>query len=75
MTDYWTVAESVCTPDQLAVLRLRDQKAMGTRQIALALGLSRTAVRDRLDAADRKISLGVDENGRATVPAETSARR
>jgi len=53
--EFWRIAREVCTPKQLEVLELRDKHGFGKRLIAMNLGLSTTTVRDRLDAADRKI--------------------
>jgi predicted DNA-binding protein (UPF0251 family) len=53
--DYWNTAKRVCTERELEALRLRDHRHMSTRTISLALGISRWAVRERLDSADRKI--------------------
>lgn len=52
---YWETAARVCTAKELEALRLRDQHDMGSRLIALSLGITRSAVRERLDSADRKI--------------------
>lgn len=60
MTDtYWHTAEQICTQAELAALRLRDERHLGTRTISLILGISRSAVRERLDSADRKIQTAI----------------
>jgi predicted DNA-binding protein (UPF0251 family) len=60
-TDYWKTAERVCTQKELDALRLRDQHHMSPRRISFALGISRWAVRERLESADRKIELHLEE--------------
>ncbi len=55
-TDYWQTAANVCTTNELIVLYLRNERHLGTRRIALVLGVTRTAVRERLDNADRKLA-------------------
>lgn len=52
---YWQTARAVCTPKELVALELRDRDEMGTRAISYKLEISRAAVRERLDSADRKI--------------------
>lgn len=52
---YWETARKVCTEKELEVLEYADQHGLGQRQIALSLGLSRSAVRERLENARRKI--------------------
>lgn len=60
MTDvYWTTARIVCTPAELAALELRDRYEHSDRRIAMILGISRSAVRDRLFNADRKIHAAI----------------
>lgn len=53
---YWQTARDVCTVKELQALVLRDRHGFGTRLIALNLGVSRAAVRERLENADRKIT-------------------
>jgi DNA-binding CsgD family transcriptional regulator len=48
------IAAAVCTQAELDVLAL-DATGMSQWQMALQLGISRRAVRDRLDNAHRKI--------------------
>ena len=50
------IATEVCTPNELAALHLVDQ-GMSQWRIAMALGISRRSVRDRIDNAHRKINL------------------
>lgn len=52
---YWQTATQVCTTKELQALVLRDRHGLGTRLSAVHLGISRAAVRERLDSADRKI--------------------
>ncbi len=47
-------AASVCTPAELAAWTLAD-RGLSQRTIALELGISRSAVRARLEEARRKI--------------------
>jgi predicted DNA-binding protein (UPF0251 family) len=54
--DYWTIANAVCTTKEIAALELRDRHGYGSRLISATLGVSRTAVRERLENADRKIN-------------------
>lgn len=60
-THYWNTAYAVCTPAELQALTLRDQHNMRPHGISLAIGISRRAVRDRLDNADRKIQLALNQ--------------
>lgn len=53
MTDR-TIAQQACTPTQYAAWDLAD-KGASQRTIALKLGISRSAVRARLEEARRKI--------------------
>jgi len=48
------VARTICTAAELQVVELVEQ-GMSQRQIASFLGISREAVRDRLERAARKI--------------------
>lgn len=65
--DLWTIAQRVCTSGELAAWRL-EQAGQSQRAIAVALGVSRTTIRDRLENAARKIRLELaahqDENAR-----------
>ena len=58
---YWQTAQQVCTPLELQTLELRDRRHMGSRLIALHLGVSRAAIRERLDNADRKIKHALEK--------------
>lgn len=49
------LARQVLTPAQFEAWELHDRR-MSERSIALALRLSRSAVRDRLDAAERRLA-------------------
>ena len=49
-------AHKACTPDQLAAYTLAA-RGVSQRTIALTLGISRAAVRDRLENARRNIAL------------------
>lgn len=51
---YWQTAETVCTPAELAALKL-VRAGLGQWQAALRLGISRRSIRDRLTNAERKI--------------------
>ena len=59
--DYWTIAQTVCTVKEFQVLELRDKHGLGSRVIAFSLGISRGAVRERLENADRKIKQAMEE--------------
>lgn len=65
---YWQTAARVCTDKEFQALMLRDAAHAGTRLIALHLGISRAAVRERLDNADRKIA-AARKDADANVPA------
>lgn len=49
------IARHVCTPGELQAFQL-NQKGMGTRAIALTLGVSRSTIRSRIENAQRKIT-------------------
>jgi predicted DNA-binding protein (UPF0251 family) len=51
----WTVAQRVCTEAELEAYRL-ERLGLSQRAIAYHLGVSREAVRDRLERAARKIA-------------------
>lgn len=53
MTDH-DIARTVCTPKELEAFHLAT-KGMSERAIALALDISRSSVRARLENAHRKI--------------------
>lgn len=59
---YWRIARRVCTPKELVALELRDRKNLSSRLIAMNLGISRWAVRERLDNADRKIHAALNDD-------------
>lgn len=67
MSGYWEAASRVCTAKELEALRLRDERGMSPHRISMALGLSRRAVRERLDNADRKIALAMRTNDQETA--------
>lgn len=48
------IIERVCTPREVEALKLKHV-GYGRRRMALVLGISDTAVRDRLRAAEKKI--------------------
>jgi DNA-binding CsgD family transcriptional regulator len=52
---YRRIAQQVCTPAELEALAYYIA-GVPTHRIALALGISRRAVRDRLSNADRKVT-------------------
>lgn len=58
------VAERVCTPRELEVVKLRC-RGLSWRSVALVLGISRAAARDRWQRAARKIT---DAGGQAALP-------
>lgn len=53
------IAAAVCTPAELEAWRL-ETRGMSQRAISAALGISRAAVRDRLENAARKIAKALD---------------
>lgn len=53
---FWQAAQQVCTKDQLQVLDLHHRVGLGARAIAKVLRISRSAVRDRQQAAEEKIA-------------------
>lgn len=53
--DIWTIAYQVCTEKELQALRYKSA-GYGYRRIARLLNISPPAVRDRLEAAERKIN-------------------
>lgn len=64
--DYWTTAKAVCTPKEIAALELR-QFGYGSRLIALTLGISRASARERLENADRKITVALADRHNAST--------
>jgi predicted DNA-binding protein (UPF0251 family) len=57
--DTWAIAEQVCTPAELEALRL-ERRGLSQRAIGYALGITREAVRDRLNRAARRIATAID---------------
>ena len=63
------LVENALTPKQLETVKLLNAQQgdgvstqdAGTRKIALQLGISRAAVRERLDAAERRILKALKE--------------
>lgn len=55
----WRVAQDVCTEAELEAYRL-ERRGLSQRAIAYHLGLSREAVRDRLERAARKIAAAME---------------
>lgn len=55
-TDLWLIAADVLTPKELHAYELRHRHNLSLRQIALALDISVSTVRQRLFNADRKIA-------------------
>ena len=51
--DVWAIAETVCTPLELAALRLHEE--MGYKRMAAHLELSISTVRGRVERAEAKI--------------------
>jgi predicted DNA-binding protein (UPF0251 family) len=58
---YWRAAGEVCTVKEMRVLELADKHGLSQRMIAMSLGLSRSAVRERLENARRKIKVRLEE--------------
>lgn len=56
------LAERVCTSKELEALKLKSA-GYGRRRIAIVIGISETAVRDRLRSAERKLAAAVEGNG------------
>lgn len=54
MRDFWEIASEVCTAKELEALAYQEA-GYGKRKTAKILGISPTTVRDRLEAARRKI--------------------
>ena len=61
--DLRAAAETVCTQDELAVLRLYAH-GLGYRAIAKTLDISRDTARNRLSAATRKIRRHLEQTPR-----------
>jgi predicted DNA-binding protein (UPF0251 family) len=62
---FHAIAEEVCTPAELAAVRLNEQ--MGYKRMALHLGLSISTVRGRLDRARAKVVREVHARRKATT--------
>jgi len=62
---YWRIAEAICTDAELVALRLRNDRGLSPRKIALALGVDRRTIRDRLDRADQKILVTIQKENAA----------
>lgn len=58
--DLRSLAEQVCTAAELDAWRL-VQRGMSQRAIALALGISRSSVRDRVESAARKVAEAMED--------------
>ena len=58
-----TIAAQVCTPAELEAWALED-RGLSQRAIAYHLGISRTAVRDRLNNAANKIARALNQTER-----------
>lgn len=54
MTDFWTIAQTNCTPRQLEALRYKAA-GYGDNRIARLMGISRPRVRELLTTAEQKI--------------------
>jgi len=55
-----TIVQRVCTPHELEALHLKAQ-GLGIRSISRSLGISRSATKDRLSNAHRKIQQALNE--------------
>lgn len=55
----WRVAQEVCTEAEIEAYRL-ERRGLSQRAIAYHLGVSREAVRDRLERAARKIAAAME---------------
>lgn len=58
--ELWAVAERVCTPAELEAYRL-ELRGLSQWTMATALGISRSALRERLRNAGRKITAALAE--------------
>jgi DNA-binding CsgD family transcriptional regulator len=56
------LAERVCTPKELEALKLKAS-GYGRRRIAIVIGISETAVRDRLRSGERKLAAALEDEG------------
>jgi DNA-directed RNA polymerase specialized sigma24 family protein len=54
--DVWKVAQATLTEKELHAYTLRHRHRLSLRQIALALDLSVSSVRSRLENCDRKMT-------------------
>lgn len=71
----WEIAKECLTVKQYEVLFLHTGRGMSQRQIALAIGISRQAVADRIWNAHRKLALAYRKELDAVDPAGRKARR
>jgi predicted DNA-binding protein YlxM (UPF0122 family) len=57
MTDQqlWQLAESVMTPNQYQAFWLHHHESISVRKIAKGLGISRSAVRDRIESGTLRL--------------------
>jgi transcriptional regulator len=62
--EFREIAEAVCTPHQLDVLKLKAG-GMGYRMIALWLGVTREAVRDTHRRAELNIAAAIEQRADA----------
>lgn len=58
--EYWEIAQRVCTPAELEAVEL-ERHGNSQWQIARTLGISRSAARERLRNAKRKIDARADQ--------------
>jgi predicted DNA-binding protein (UPF0251 family) len=58
--EVWAVACRVCTPAELRAYEL-ERSGLSQRTMATVLGISRSALRERLGNAARKIAAAMDE--------------
>jgi DNA-directed RNA polymerase specialized sigma24 family protein len=62
----WELAKQTLTQKELYAYELRHRHQLSLRQISLALGVSLSTTRDRLDNADRKMAAALrDADGNA----------
>lgn len=61
----WQLAQDTLTPKELSAYELRYRHNLSERQISLALDISRSAVRDRLENANRKVAAAARRTGTA----------
>lgn len=63
----WTIAQAVCTPNELQALDHRYRRNLSHRHAALTLGISVSALRDRLTNAHRKIQNELERQANAAA--------